>query len=114
MGGLGGLLLAALVAIVLMAAVSTYIYYGRLYMRSRVAGAEVGFRRMFRMTLSGVSAFRVVTAYLNAKQAGLDIPLNRFEEHARAGGDPRQLARRPEPVRRAGDDRAAGNVADAR
>jgi uncharacterized protein YqfA (UPF0365 family) len=101
---MGALVIAALVAVVLMAAVSMYIYYGRLYMRSRVAGAEVGFRRMIRMTTSGVSAFRVVTAYLNAKQAGFDVPLERFEEFARAGGDPREVARRLEAARRTGEN----------
>ncbi len=98
--------IAVVVALTVTAAVSTYIYYGRLYMRARVANAEIGFGRMFRMTASGLSAFRVVTAYLNAKQAGYDIPLDRFEAHARNGGDPLAVSRRLESARRAGETKS--------
>lgn len=103
MGGVTLAILAIVVALVVTAAVSTYIYYGRLYMRARVANAEVSIARMFRMTTSGISAFRVVTAYLNAKQAGYDVTLDRFEAHARAGGDPQRVSRRLESARRAGE-----------
>jgi uncharacterized protein YqfA (UPF0365 family) len=103
MSGVVLLLLAGVVVFLVTAAVSIYIYYGRLYMKSRVANADVSFPRMFRMTLSGVSAFRVVTAYLGAKQAGFDVALERFEDYARGGGDPLEVARRMESARRSGE-----------
>ena len=102
MSGPVALLLSIFALSAVIAAVSAYLYYGRLYMRTRVAGAEVGLARMIRMTTAGVSAFRVVTAYLSARQAGLDVPLDRFEAYARAGGDPRRVARRLEAARRSG------------
>ena len=103
MSGPLALLLSTLAVSAVIAGVSAYLYYGRLYVRARVAGAEVGLARMFRMTTSGLSAFRIVTAYLNTRQAGFDAPLDRFEACARAGGDPRQVARRLEAARRRGE-----------
>jgi uncharacterized protein YqfA (UPF0365 family) len=104
MSGFGAAALAVFVALILMAAVSMYIYYGRLYMRSRVAGATVPFGRMFKMTTSGISAFSVVSAYISVRRIGLDVPLERFEEFARSGGDPRRVAQRIEAAQRADGD----------
>ena len=103
MYGLLGLGAFSVLALFLVLAISGYIYYGRLYMRSRVVGAEVKFQRMFHMTGTGISAYRVVTAYLNARQSGFDVPLERFEAVARRGDDPRQVSQRLEAARRAGE-----------
>lgn len=74
-------LLAVLIATAV--AVSLYIYYGRLIMRSRMVGAPVDFRRMLRMTMSGLDAYRIVNAYLDARRAGIDVSLDRLEQMAR-------------------------------
>jgi len=102
MGGAILLVLAVLFAVGLTAAVSLYIYYGRMYMRARTLNADVSMAKLWALTTSGVSAYRVVTAYLNAKQAGYDVALARFEAHARSGGDPLKVSRRLELARRDG------------
>jgi len=71
------------------AGVALYIYYGRLILRSRVAGTPVGFNRMLRMTLSGLDAQSVVIAYLDARKAGVEVTLDTLEALARAKSDPR-------------------------
>jgi uncharacterized protein YqfA (UPF0365 family) len=103
-GGWIVLLAGVTVVVVSIAAVSLYIYYGRLYMRARVAGAEVSLRRLVRMTASGVSAFKVVTAFLDVRRAGIAVSLDELETHARAGGDPKRVARRLIEARASGDE----------
>lgn len=82
-------LVAALVATALGAAL--YIYYGRLLMRSRVAGVPVPLSRMFRMTIDRIDAYVVVTEYIRAHQAGLGISLDEIEAQARTGVDVRDV-----------------------
>lgn len=76
------------------AGVALYIYYGRLILRSRVAGTPVGFNRMLRMTLSGLDAQLVVIAYLDARKAGVEVTLDTLETLARAKSDPRASVRK--------------------
>lgn len=85
-------LLAVLIATAV--AVSLYIYYGRLIMRSRVVGAPVDFRRMLSMTSSGVDAYGVVSAYLDARRAGVDVSLDRLEQLARNQGNVKTVVKR--------------------
>jgi uncharacterized protein YqfA (UPF0365 family) len=93
-GGVAAFLVLMAVLFATMAAVSLYIYYGRLIMRSRVAGAPVGFDRMVKMTLSGLNANALVTAYLDAHKAGIHVTLDQLEAHARGRGDPRAAVKR--------------------
>lgn len=77
-----------------MIGVSLYIYYGRLIMRSRMAGTPVSFGRMLGLTLAGLNAHALVTAYLDAQRAGARITLDQLESLARAKGDPREAVHR--------------------
>jgi len=72
-------------------AVSVYIYYGRIYIRSHIAGTPVPLGRMIRLSLKGVNAHRVVTAYLDARVAGIEVSFDELEDHALARGDVRRV-----------------------
>ncbi len=101
-------LFAALLAT--MVAVSLYIYYGRLIMRSRVAGAPVSFERMVKMTLAGLNANALVTAYLDAHKAGARVTLDQLEAHARGKGDPRAAVKRLVAAKESGANRSFEDV----
>jgi uncharacterized protein YqfA (UPF0365 family) len=103
MSGIALLFLSTMFVMGLTVGVGVYIYYGRLYMRARVLNAEIPLARMFALTANRVSAYRVITAYLDARQAGTDVPLDRFEAHARAGGDPICVSRRLQRAKRDGE-----------
>jgi uncharacterized protein YqfA (UPF0365 family) len=107
------LLIGAVVGVVLISAVSFYIYYGRLYMRARVAGAGVSFGRMIRVSASGQSAHRIVTAYIEARRAGIEIALDDLEALAKAGGDPRSAVRRLFEARSHGETETSIKITDA-
>ncbi len=83
------IVLAALLLIVV--AVSLYIYYGRLFLRTRLVGAPVPLARIIRLSFKGLNAYALVTAYADAHLAGVDIPFDIVEEHALAGGDVRRV-----------------------
>ncbi len=72
---------------------SAYLYFGRIWFRAKVKGIPVPLERMVRMTFRGVSAFKVVNAYVDAKLAGLDIALDDLEAHDRARGNVRKIVR---------------------
>ncbi len=93
-GGLAALLVLMAALFATMAGVALYIYYGRLIMRSRVAGAPVGFQQMLRLTLSGLDAQAIVIAYLDAHKAGVHVPFERLEALAGEKGDPRAAVRK--------------------
>lgn len=104
--GIGLLAIMGAVLFISMASVSLYIYYGRLYVRARVSGAPVPFQRMFRMTAAGLSPYRVVSAYIDARVSGLDITLDELEQRAREGTDPREFVRDRAAGPRPGDESA--------
>lgn len=74
-------LIAALLAVAL--GVLLYIYYGRVIMRSRMAGAPLEWQRLLHMTFSGVNAYSVGTAYVDLQRAGVRVPLDALEAYAR-------------------------------
>jgi len=69
------------------AGVFLYIYYGRVIMRSRVAGAPIELQRLMRMTFAGVNAYAVATAYVDLCRAGVSVPLEALEAYARKERD---------------------------
>lgn len=93
-GPLAAVLMVIFVLVLTMVGVALYIYYGRLIMQSRVAGVPVSFGRMMGMTLAGINANSVVSAYLDAHKAGLAISLDALEAIARERGNPRAEVRR--------------------
>src|SRR5689334_11041564 len=93
-GPLAAILMVAFVLVLTMVGVALYIYYGRLIMQSRVAGVPVSFGRMTSMTLSGIDANSVVSAYLEAHKAGLGLSLDALEAIAREQGNPRAEVKR--------------------
>jgi len=82
-GNLAALLVLVTVLLSTAAGVSLYIFFGRVILRSRAAGAPIALRNMLQMTFSGVNAHNVATAYLNLREAGLDVPLATLEAYAR-------------------------------
>lgn len=82
--------------------VSLYIYYGRLYLRTRLAGAPVPLLRIVRLSLKGVDAYKVVGAYVDAKLAGIDAPLDVLEGHALARGNVRKVVNAVVAAKQAG------------
>ena len=105
MGGWIVLAIAFVTGVLLVAAVSFYIYYGRLYMRARVAGGEISFGQMLRMTTSGLSAYKIVTAFLEARRAGVNASIADFERFAVDGKDPlREAVRLAEEQKRGAEE----------
>ena len=85
---------AAAIVVTMVVGCSAYVYYGRIWFRAKVKGVPVPLERMVRMTFRGVSAFKVVNAYVDARLAGLDLGLDDLEAHDRARGDVRNMVRR--------------------
>lgn len=78
------IVLAALIAITV--GVSVYIYYGRLFMRTRLLGVPVPLKRIIGLSFKRLNAYAIVTAYADAHLAGVDIPFDALEQHALDGG----------------------------
>lgn len=91
-----GLVMLLILALGLMAMIvwsCAYVYYGRLWFRSRLKGCPVSLGRMMRMTFRGISAFDVVTAYMNAHLAQIEVELDDLEAHAGEKGRSRDVVK---------------------
>lgn len=100
--GLTMLLILAVGLITMIVWSCSYVYYGRLWFRSRLKGCPVPLGRMIKMTFRGISAFDVVTAYMNAHLAQIEVELDDLEEHAGDKGRAREVIKRIIAARKAG------------
>lgn len=89
---------------------SAYLYYGRLWFRSRIASTHVPLKKMVAMTFHGVSAFNVVNAYIEAGKAGIEVDLDQLEEHDRARGRVRNVVRAMVAAKNAGTELSLGEA----
>ena len=85
--------IAAAIVVTMVVGCSAYLYYGRIWFRAKVKGFPVPLGRMVSMTFRGVSAFRVINAYVDARLAGFDVALEDLESHERARGRVRRVVR---------------------
>lgn len=100
--GLLMLLVLGVVAVGILVWCCAYFYYGRLWFRTRVRGCPVPLDRMLRMTFRRISAFDVITAYIDAHLGGLEVALDDLEAHAGNKGSARKVVRGMISAREAG------------
>ena len=104
---LGGIIVAALFALLLVAAL---VNYGALWFQAYMSGADVSMMSLIGMSFRQVKPSMIVTAKIMGRQAGLNIDRHqgmstaRLEAHFLAGGDVMHVLRAIIAAHRAGID----------
>lgn len=85
------ILILGIGSMAIIAACIGYLYYVRIWFRAYTVGTPVQFSRLFGLTARRLSAYKLISAYARATEAGIDISLDALEAEYSAGNDPSQI-----------------------
>ena len=80
---------AAIIIVVAVILFFTFMYYFPvgLWIRTIAAGVPLGIIALVRMRLIGIPPSVIVTNYVRARKAGLDLTVDQMQSHFLAGGN---------------------------
>ena len=81
------LIVGAVIAIIALILIFTFIYFIKVWLRALVSGAHVAMIQLIGMKLRGVPPKLVIEARIATLKAGIDIDTDSIEAHYLAGGN---------------------------
>ncbi len=87
------ILVLAIGGLLVVAGTAAYLYYVRVWFRAFAAGAPVSFKKLFAYSGRGMSPFKIVSAYVAAKEADIVVTLEELETQYGTGADMRRAVR---------------------
>lgn len=99
-----GLVIAVMLAggACIVCTIVAYMYYGRIWFRAYSAGVPVPFLQLLNYTRRGLSPFKIVSAYVRAKEGGVLVSLAELEAGQAQGVDIRRIVQRMVDAKREG------------
>jgi len=79
-------------------------YYAHFWIKALLSGCPVSFPRLIQIRIRGLSPSIVVSAYLQAHHADLELTLDQLEKHGLTGGHPKKVVEAMIRIRQHGID----------